>query len=146
MENLKRKTWPRPPDFNLYKHSSSKNHHEKIYTKEALQLNTNLLEINLEIYTVWNYQKLTVKQILEFESDNTVIKQILDEELRVVERGLKRNYKSYCAWYHHKWVINMGYSSLDHEFQLLDQFLKADSRNFHGTNYRRFVAKLKKIL
>ena len=37
----------------------------------------------------------------------------------------------------------MGYSSLDHEFQLLDQFFKDDSRNFHGWNYRRFVAKLK---
>lgn len=120
-----------------------KNHREKIYTKEALQLNANLLEINPEIYTAWNYRKLAVKQILESESDSTVIKQILDEELRVVERGLKRNYKSYCAWYHRKWVINMGYSSLDHEFQLLDQFLKADSRNFHGWNYRRFVAKLK---
>ena len=80
---------------------------------------------------------------MESKSNNIVIKHILDEELRVVERGLKRNYKSYCAWYHHKWVINMGYSSLDHEFQLLDQFFKADSCNFHGWNYRRFVAKLK---
>ena len=106
-------------------------------------MNANL---NPEIYTTPNYWKLPVMQSLDSESDNIVIKQILDEELRVVERGLKRNYKSYCAWYHHKWVINMGYSSLDHEFQLLDQFLKADSRNFHGRNYRRFVAKLKKFL
>ena len=81
MEDLKRKTWQRPPDFNLCKHSSSKNHREKIYTKEALQLNANLLEINPEIYTAWNYRKLAVKQILESKSDSTVIKHIIDEEL-----------------------------------------------------------------
>lgn len=121
-----------------------KNHHEKIYTKEALQLNAKLLEINPEIYTAWNYRKLAIKQLLESESDSAVIKQSLDEELRVVERALKRNHKSYGAWHHRKWVINMGYSSLDHEFQLLDQLLKADSRNFHGWNYRRFVADKKK--
>jgi len=121
-----------------------KNHQEKIYTKEALQLNAKLLEINPEIYTAWNYRKLAIKQLLESEPDSAVIKQSLDEELRVVERALKRNYKSYGAWHHRKWVIALGYSSLDHEFQLLDQFLKADSRNFHGWNYRRFVAEVKK--
>lgn len=121
-----------------------KNHHEKIYTKEALQLNAKLIEINPEIYTAWNYRKLAIKQLLESESDSAVIKQSLDEELRVVERALKRNHKSYGAWHHRKWVINMGYSSLDHEFQLLDQLLKADSRNFHGWNYRRFIADMKK--
>lgn len=37
----------------------------------------------------------------------------------------------------------MGYSSLDHEFQLLDQLLKAASRSFHGWNHHRFVADMK---
>jgi len=65
-----------------------KNHHEKIYTKEALQLNAKLLEINPEIYTAWNYRKLAIKQLLESEPDNAVIKQSLDEELRVVYDAL----------------------------------------------------------
>ncbi|GLJ43606.1 hypothetical protein SUGI_0907570 [Cryptomeria japonica] len=124
-----------------------KNHHDKIYSKEALEISASLAEINPEIYTVWNYRKMAVKFLLESEGDGDAIREILNGELRLVERALKRNFKSYCPWYHRKWVINMGYldSSLDREFQLLDQFLKADGRNFHGWNYRRFVAALKKV-
>jgi hypothetical protein len=69
------------------------------YTKEALQLNAKLLEINPEIYTAWNYRKLAIKQLLESEPDSAVIKQSLDEELRVVlfhihlyDRKKERNY------------------------------------------------------
>ncbi|KAH9297565.1 hypothetical protein KI387_029247 [Taxus chinensis] len=122
-----------------------KNHHDKIYSREALQISASLAEINPEILTVWNYRKLAVKKMMESEADGDAVKGVLDEELRVVERALKRNYKSYGAWHHRKWVITMGYSSLDHEFQLLDQFLKADDRNFHGWNYRRFAAEVKKV-
>ncbi|KAI7993569.1 Geranylgeranyl transferase type-2 subunit alpha 1 [Camellia lanceoleosa] len=58
-------------------------------------------------------------------------------------RALAKNYRSYGAWYHHKWVLSKGYSSVDQELQLLAVFLKKDSRNFHAWNYRRFVAALK---
>lgn len=56
-----------------------------------------------------------------------------------VEMALRRNPKSYGAWYHRKWVLNRGLAPVDfeREFQLLDQLLKADARNFHGWNYRR---------
>ncbi|CAL5428150.1 unnamed protein product [Camellia sinensis] len=59
------------------------------------------------------------------------------------ERALAKNYRSYGAWYHCKWVLSKGHSSLDQELQLLGVFLKKDSRNFHAWNYRRFVAALK---
>ncbi|KAK8966478.1 hypothetical protein KSP40_PGU013889 [Platanthera guangdongensis] len=61
--------------------------------------------------------------------------------------ALRQNPKSYGAWYHRKWILSQGLVDVDfdREFRMLDQLLKADSRNFHGWNYRRFVAKLKDV-
>ncbi|PIM98297.1 Protein geranylgeranyltransferase type II, alpha subunit [Handroanthus impetiginosus] len=104
-------------------------HHNKIYTKEAIELSAKLLESNPEHYTF----------------DSETIQSILDEELRVVENALKKNFKSYGAWHHRKWVLSKGHSSTDKELKLLGKFQKLDSRNFHAWNYRRFITALKKI-
>ncbi|XP_034675812.1 geranylgeranyl transferase type-2 subunit alpha 1 [Vitis riparia] len=122
------------------------NHHNQIYTKEALEISAKLLEANPESYTAWNYRKLAVEHNLsQSESDPDTVKSIFSEELRVVESSLKQNFKSYGAWHHRKWVLSKGHSSVDHELQLLDRFQRADSRNFHAWNYRRFIAALKGI-
>ncbi|XP_030542651.1 geranylgeranyl transferase type-2 subunit alpha 1 isoform X2 [Rhodamnia argentea] len=118
-------------------------HHDRIYTKEALDTSAKLLEINPEYYTAWNYRKLAVEHnVKESESSPESVKSIFDEELKVVENALRQNFKSYGAWHHRKWVLSKGHSSLDHELRLLDRFQKADPRNFHAWNYRRFVAAL----
>ncbi|CAH9053269.1 unnamed protein product [Cuscuta europaea] len=124
-------------------------HHNKIYNKEAIEVSAKLLEVNPEHYTAWNYRKLAVEDRLhQFDNVNNAesIKTILDEELRLVENALRRNYKSYGAWYHRKWVLSKGHSSTDRELLLLAKFQKADSRNFHAWNYRRFITSLKNIL
>ncbi|KAL7181188.1 hypothetical protein ACSBR1_040123 [Camellia fascicularis] len=123
-------------------------HHNKIYTKEALEVNAKLLEANPECLTAWNYRKFAVEHILshsetDTEIDPDFIKSIYSEEPRVTERALAKNYRSYGAWYHCKWVLIKGHSSVDQELQLLGVFLKKDSRNFRAWNYRRFVAALK---
>ncbi|BBN19938.1 geranylgeranyl transferase type-2 subunit alpha [Marchantia polymorpha subsp. ruderalis] len=120
-----------------------RNHHERCYSKEALKQNAQLLELNPEVYTAWNYRKLAVRHLFESEIDEAARKLILDEELQLVERALQSNVKSYGAWHHRKWVIDFGLSSLDHEFMLLKMLLKADCRNFHGWNYRRFCVEMK---
>ncbi|KAF7850663.1 hypothetical protein BT93_L5134 [Corymbia citriodora subsp. variegata] len=118
-------------------------HHNRIYTKEALDASAKLLEVNPEYYTAWNYRKLAVEhRVKESDSSPESVKSVFDDELKVVENALRQNFKSYGAWYHRKWVLSKGHSSLDHELQLLDRFQKADSRNFHAWNYRRFVAAL----
>lgn len=117
------------------------NHHNHIYSKEAVELSAKLLETNPELYTAWNYRKLAVQhKLTESDSNPDSLKSILDEELRVVESALRQNFKSYGAWHHRKWILSKGHSSIDHELRLLDKFQKADSRNFHAWNYRRFVA------
>ncbi|CAL0315571.1 unnamed protein product [Lupinus luteus] len=121
------------------------NHHNRIYTKEALDLNAKLVENNPEWHTAWNYRKLAVQHFLSTPDSNPdYVKSILDEELRVVESALRKNFKSYGAWHHRKWVLSKGHSSIDNELRLLDAFQKADPRNFHAWNYRRFVTALMK--
>ncbi|KAM7253739.1 hypothetical protein ACFE04_031421 [Oxalis oulophora] len=116
------------------------NHHNKIYNNEALELSEKLVTTNPEMYTAWNYRKLAVDHSLnQLQSDPDAVKSILDQELRVVEDALKRNFKCYGAWHHRKWVLSKSHSSLDKELRLLNQLHKLDSRNFHAWNYRRFV-------
>ncbi|KAJ8773334.1 hypothetical protein K2173_028511 [Erythroxylum novogranatense] len=113
------------------------------YTQEAVELSAALLEINPESYTAWNYRKLAVEYNLTHSaSDPDLVKSIFDEELRLVENALRQNFKSYGAWYHRKWVLSRGHSSIEKELRLLDKFQSLDSRNFHAWNYRRFVASL----
>ncbi|KAE9615203.1 putative protein geranylgeranyltransferase type II [Lupinus albus] len=121
------------------------NHHNRIYTKEALDLNAKLVENNPEWHTAWNYRKVAVQNFLSpSEIDLDYVKSIIDEELRVVESALRNNFKSYGAWHHRKWVLSKGHSSIDNELRLLDAFQKLDGRNFHAWNYRRFVTALMK--
>uniref|UniRef100_A0ACD5XV16 Uncharacterized protein n=1 Tax=Avena sativa TaxID=4498 RepID=A0ACD5XV16_AVESA len=119
------------------------NHHTSTYTEEALGLSFKLLEINPEAYTAWNYRKLALQHNLKDLSDPEAIKSSVDNELRVVEAALRANPKSYGAWYHRKWLLNQKLTPVDskREFGLLDKLLKVDARNFHGWNYRRFLAK-----
>ncbi|CAI8599131.1 unnamed protein product [Vicia faba] len=119
------------------------NHRDRIYTQEALDLSAKLLETNPECYTAWNYRKLAVQHNLS-RSDPDYVAFLFHQELKLVENALRKNYKSYGAWYHRKWVLSKGHSSIDDELRLLNGFQKADSRNFHAWNYRRFVTSLMK--
>jgi hypothetical protein len=62
------------------------------------------------------------------------------EELRVTERALRRNPKSYGAWHHRKWALREqgpARADLPRELALCAQLLAADERNFHCWNFRR---------
>lgn len=54
-----------------------------------------------------------------------------------VENALRKNFKSYGAWHHRKWVVSKGNTSTERELGLLNLFQKQDTRNFHAWNYRR---------
>ncbi|CAM6126525.1 unnamed protein product [Calypogeia fissa] len=122
-----------------------RNHHEKCYTKGALKQSAQLLELNPEFYTAWNYRKRAVQHLIGSEPDEDARKRFLEDEMRMVERALQANIKSYGAWHHRRWIIEFGYSSLDHEFVLLKKLLKIDSRNFHGWRHRRFCVTASKV-
>uniref|UniRef100_UPI001CB8F60F geranylgeranyl transferase type-2 subunit alpha 1-like n=1 Tax=Erigeron canadensis TaxID=72917 RepID=UPI001CB8F60F len=120
-------------------------HHNHEYLKKALEINAKLIEANPEFMTAWNFRKLAF-QHNEAQSDTAdCIQSIIDQELQVVESALTKNFKSYGAWNHRKWVLSKGDTSTERALGFVNQFLKQDARNFHAWNYRRFIAVLKSI-
>eukprot|EP00850_Spirogloea_muscicola_P007001 SM000034S12755 [mRNA] locus=s34:551309:553707:- [translate_table: standard] len=127
------------------------------FTPEALHLSARLLEINPEVYTAWNYRKLALLHRLDAvekaeEASESAgetgggasgrdgsIAEAVRGELILVEKALAKNHKSYGAWHHRKWVLSRYPASLDHEYGLLGKLLAADSRNFNGWIYRRYI-------
>lgn len=69
----------------------------------------------------------------------------LISELEFSTAVLKKEYKSYCAWLHRKWIITsfpnpaIAQKVLTKENAKCEELLKADERNFHAWGYRRWV-------
>ena len=100
---------------------------KEVYDQETLAVNESLLSVNPEFYTLWAYRKKFIERVLSQDADENC--KISEVELRLVEKALKRNPKSYVAWHHRKWVVVKGFVDLKNELALCNQFLALDSRN-----------------
>lgn len=110
-------------------------------TPEAFALNTKMVGANPDFYSMWNHRRDMLLGMFEGKSDEDMV-QLCKGELQLTQRCIaERNPKSYCAWFHRKWIVNLGHADLNHELELCKKLLMADERNFHCWNYRRFVAK-----
>ncbi len=47
-------------------------------------------------------------------------------ELALTERALRKNPKSYAAWFHRRWVVQHGHCSLEKELDLVDKYACSD--------------------
>jgi len=104
--------------------------------EEAYQLSAKLLEINPDFYSLWNYRRDILNHFFETKPKE----QLAPVELKLTEAALMKNPKSYGAWHHRVWTLQLGVSSLQKEIELCGKMLTLDSRNFHCWNYRRIVA------
>lgn len=83
--------------------------------------------------TLWNLRK---KHVLE-EPTN----ELLENELKIAERVVRKNPKCYWAWHHRRWCAEkLETFDYNHELELCDLFLEADNRNFHAWRHRRWAA------
>lgn len=71
-------------------------------------------------------------------------KEILLPELLLNTEIIKRDYKSYAAWVHRRWILNTMHPKvrigvLREENAQIEKLLSRDERNFHAWGYRRWV-------
>jgi geranylgeranyl transferase type-2 subunit alpha len=107
------------------------------YSSETFELIGQLLTKNPDFYSLWNYRReiLLTLPIGDKEED------LCTKELSLSTTAIKKNPKSYGAWYHRIWILQRynTVANIDQEMQLCNQFLDADQRNFHCWNYRRHL-------
>ncbi|KAH3663536.1 hypothetical protein OGAPHI_004937 [Ogataea philodendri] len=111
----------------------------QLYTESAFAETAKLLDVNPELYTIWNYRR---DILLDWFKPDTpeATHELIKQELVFTVGHLKRFPKCYWIWNHRKWCLE--YDSLtnwDNEMVLIDKFLEADSRNYHVWQYRRYV-------
>lgn len=107
------------------------------YSDKSLTMSAKLLEMNPEMYTVWNYRREYLEPKVKEGGDSAL--EAVQEELRLTEKALMRNPKSYATFNHRRWIVSTGFCSLEHEIFLVEKLLDADERNFHGWAYRRHI-------
>lgn len=112
------------------------------YTVESLKETTQILQINPEFYTMWNYRR----EIFEHLKNNIPVEdyaQLMDNDLKMLMVILKRFPKVYWIWNHRRWclfeLVKINRVDWQYEYAVVSKLLELDSRNYHGWQYRRFV-------
>lgn len=105
------------------------------FTPKAFDLTTELLDLNPELYTVWNYRRDIISKG-DFLQDD-----LYRKELKFVFEQLVRYPKCYWIWNHRVWILEQlnQQKSWVSELQIVEKLLSADARNFHGWQYRRII-------
>jgi hypothetical protein len=118
--------------------SRKKNHD---WSKDALELTTQMLQINPEFYTVWNYRRNILTKGIFPESSPEEINNLLSEDLSMTTDALKLQPKVYWIWNHRRWCLEnvpdgpgddpAGWkkSNWKRELFVVEKMLDIDARN-----------------
>ncbi|KAI4465028.1 protein farnesyltransferase alpha subunit/rab geranylgeranyl transferase alpha subunit [Holotrichia oblita] len=113
------------------------------FNKHSLMLCAQVLTVNPDVYTLWNYRKEVVLQQIEMSKDkevDDVLITFLENEIKLTEQCLLDNPKSYSSWHHRYWILQRHPKpNWQHEFNLITKYLTLDDRNFHCWDYRRLI-------
>ncbi|CCM02932.1 uncharacterized protein FIBRA_05047 [Fibroporia radiculosa] len=124
----------------------------KDWSKDALELTTRVLQINPELYTVWNYRRDIFLNGIFPTSEPSQVNDILSNDLSFTMTHLKQHPKVYWIWNHRRWCLEAvpdgptqddadGWriSNWNKELFVVEKMLDVDARNFLAWNYRRYV-------
>uniref|UniRef100_A0A7S1IPR6 Geranylgeranyl transferase type-2 subunit alpha n=1 Tax=Eutreptiella gymnastica TaxID=73025 RepID=A0A7S1IPR6_9EUGL len=114
------------------------------FSREALKQLDKLQMINPELYSMYNYRKEILAALLGDLDEQGKAELVKNELLFNAKVITERDHKSYCTWYHRKWVVQQASTPdvLESEMRLCAKGLNVDERNFHCWGYRRWVAGL----
>lgn len=111
---------------------------KRVANKDSLLKTTQLLNINPEFNTIWNYRREIIK-LLAPSLDQT----FWDGELAFTMDKLKVRPKVYWIWNHRVWCLehypNSPLKIWLKELAIVGKLLEMDARNFHGWHYRRYI-------
>ncbi|EIW67518.1 geranylgeranyl transferase type-2 subunit alpha [Tremella mesenterica] len=121
----------------------------KIYTPDALKKTTELLDLNPEFYTIWNYRRHILLHLFNSANPEEIVS-LLTTDLRLTMSYLQVHPKVYWIWNHRKWCLEnvpVGPEDTERwrnefwamELAVIEKMLDADARNFHAWDYRRYV-------
>ncbi|XP_021342299.1 geranylgeranyl transferase type-2 subunit alpha-like [Mizuhopecten yessoensis] len=111
----------------------------KEFDEEGLKLSGELLGVNPDIYSFWNFRR-EIFIDLQDKREEAELQKLLQDELHFLEACLKVNPKSYGAWHHRCFVMDaIPEPDWGRELHLCNTFLNLDERNFHCWDYRRHV-------
>lgn len=104
------------------------------YDVDALKTCTNILLLNPDIYTLWNYRKEAILMEKQKVTDNVdyedTFAEFLENDLSLTEQCLLLNPKSYGSWHHRYWLLeNHPKPNWKKEFDLCTKYLTMDDRN-----------------
>ncbi|XP_076041639.1 rab geranylgeranyltransferase subunit alpha [Oratosquilla oratoria] len=109
-----------------------------VYDEEGLNVLAQLLMVNPDALTLWNFRR-EILVILKGDSEGTW-QTLLIRELKMIENCLLKNPKSYGAWHHRSWILDViPEPPWEEELDICSKYLKMDERNFHCWDHRRFV-------
>lgn len=101
--------------------------------KESVEKHKAVVQVATDDYRSWNVLK---RHLLANPGD-------FKAQLRVCERALRSNPKSYQAWHHRRFMMNrfpqQRAASIAREDMLTRLLLEHDPRNFHCWNYRMLL-------
>lgn len=111
---------------------------------DAFDQTTELLRINPEVYSIWNYRRrILLDNLLPNAASTNDQQLIIDKELGLVLELLRDHPKVYWIFNHRYWCLMITPNpDWSREELLVQKLLAADERNFHGWNCRRFVIEM----
>ncbi|KAJ1966165.1 Rab geranylgeranyltransferase [Dipsacomyces acuminosporus] len=115
-----------------------------VFSSQALDLTKQLLELNTELHSVWNYRRAIFTNLDSWQLAGER-QRMLEEELEFLLEIIMKNIKSYWMWNHRVWALSsLPQPNWQRELKLVAKLLALDARNFHGWDYRRFVVSMLK--
>lgn len=125
------------------------------WSQDALHLTSQLLQVNPEFYTIWNYRRNIFLNGVFLHSSLEEINARISDDLSTTMAALKAHPKVYWIWNHRRWCLENtppGPGSDEHgdvdgwrkanwdkELSVVEKMLDVDPRNFHAWGYRRYV-------
>lgn len=129
-------------------------------SEDILPITEEVLLCNPDLITAWSKRRERIRSAALKENQNSkytavndtqsssYLKLLLQQEMLFNLRCLKINPKSYSAWFHRHYLMDlMGtdlhapleIATIRDELKLCSKLLEVDSRNFHCWNYRTFL-------